>query len=262
VPELPTVEYRALTPTILEQDPEQGNRLPLTPEVFQDMDYRPLTGSWANIVAREEQEQAAAAAAAMSTIVVPPNVPPLVQPTTAPTPMLTATSAMLAATAKPLFSVVTVTSSRPTASSGTALQTPIPIPVAQAAVDTPEVSSADLTATGGGPTDSPSTTSASQMDRRPVLRLADVAYSVRVSRVRQADHIVDTLLGRFQTARPRDQLLLIVHSMFALLHDVGSFLRERVVLAQLSDEPLQEVLDDISRLIDHYMDSDAHQRPA
>jgi len=57
---------------------------------------------------------------------------------------------------------------------------------------------------------------------------------------------LDTLLGRFQTARPRDQLLLIVHSMFALLRDVGSFLRERVVLAQLSDEPLQEVLDDIS----------------
>jgi len=50
--------------------------------------------------------------------------------------------------------------------------------------------------------------------------------------------------------------------MFAILHDVGSFLRERVVLAQLSDEPLQEVLDDITRLLDHYMDSDAQQCPA
>jgi len=47
--------------------------------------------------------------------------------------------------------------------------------------------------------------------------------------------------------------------MFALLRDVGSFLRERVVLAQLSDEPLQEVLDDISQLVDHYMDSDVQQ---
>jgi len=85
---------------------------------------------------------------------------------------------------------------------------------------------------------------------------------VRVSRVGKADHIVDTLLSRFQTTRPRDQVLLIVHSMFALLRDVESFLREHEVLAQLSDEPLQEVLDDISRLIDHYMDSDAQQRPA
>ena len=64
------VEYRAPTPTGLEPEPDQGNRLPLTPETFQDMDYRPLTGSWADIVAREEQEQAAAAAAAMATLVV------------------------------------------------------------------------------------------------------------------------------------------------------------------------------------------------
>jgi len=50
--------------------------------------------------------------------------------------------------------------------------------------------------------------------------------------------------------------------MSAMLHDVGSFLRERVVLAQLSDEPLQEVLDDITRLLAHYMASEAPQRPA
>ena len=195
MPEPPTVEYRALTQTVLEQDPEQGNRWPLMPEVFQDMDYRPLTGSWADIVAREEQEQAAAAAAAMSTIVMPSNLPSFVQPTTASTPMLTATSAMLPATAKPLFSVVAMTSSRPSTSIGTALQTPIPIPVAQAAVDTPDVPSAVTIAIGGGSTEPPSSTPASQMDRRPVLRLADVAYAVRVSRVGQADHIVDTLLN-------------------------------------------------------------------
>jgi len=262
VPEPPVVEYRALTPIGLEQDPEQGNRLPLTPEGLQDVDYRPLTGSCADIVAREEQEQAAAAAAAMSTLVVPPNVPSLVQPTTAPTPMLTVTSAMLSATAKPLFSVVVATSSRPTVSSGAALQTPIPIPVAQATVDTPDVSAIGTTIARGGSMEPPVTTSASQSDRRPILRLADVAYAVRVTQVGQADHFADTLLRRFQTARSRSQLFLIIQSMSAMLHDVGSFLRERVVLAQLSDEPLQEVLDDITRLLAHYMASEASQRPA
>ena len=110
--------------------------------------------------------------------------------------------------------------------------------------------------------DPPPTTSASQTDRRPILRLTDVAYAVRVTQVGQADRIADTLLRRFQTARPRNQLLQIIRAMFAILRDIGSFLREHVVLAQLSDEPLQEVLDDITRLLDHYMDSDVQQRPA
>ena len=103
-PEAPVVEYHAPTPTGLESEPDQGNRLPLTPEAFQDVDYRTLTGSWADIVAREEQEQAAAAAAAMATLVVPPNVPVLVQPTTAPTPTLTTASTMLASLRRRLIS--------------------------------------------------------------------------------------------------------------------------------------------------------------
>ena len=226
------------------------------------MDYRPLTGSWADIVAREEQEQAAAAAAAMSTLIVPPNESQLVQPMTAPTPILTATTAMLTATAKPLFTVVLTTTSQATISSGTALQTPIPTPVVRATVDTPEVPSADLALVEGEPVEPPPTTLASRTDRRPILRLADVAYSVRVTQVGQAGHIADTLLRRFQTTRTRDQLMLIIQSMSAMLHDVGSFLRERVVLAQLSDEPLEELLNDITTLLAHYMASETSQRPA
>ena len=262
VSETPVVEYRALTPTGLESVPDPGNHLPLTPEAFQDVDYRPLTGSWADIVAREEQEQAAAAAAAMATLVVPPNMPTLVQPTTAPTPMLTTAPTMLTATAKPLLTVVATTSSQSTVSGGITSQIPIPVPVTLATVDTPEVSSADVVGTEGGPVEPPPTTSASQTDRRPVLRLADVAYAVRVTQAGQADHIADTLLRRFQTTHSRGQLLLIIQSMSAMLYDVGSFLRERVVYAQLSDEPLQEVLDNITRLLAHYMSGDASQRPA
>ena len=50
--------------------------------------------------------------------------------------------------------------------------------------------------------------------------------------------------------------------MFALLRDVEMFLRERIVLARLSDEPAQGVLDDIAGLLDHYMDNDLQQQPA
>jgi len=47
-----------------------------------------------------------------------------------------------------------------------------------------------------------------------------------------------------------------------MLYDVGSYLRERVVYSQLSEEPLQEVMDDITRLLAHYMSNGASQRPA
>jgi len=191
VPEPPVVEYRALTPVILEQDPEQGNRMPLTPDVFQDVDYRPLTSLWADIVDQEEQAAAAAATAAMSTIIVPPNVPPLVQPTTAPTPKLAATSALLPKTAKPLFTVVTTTSSRTSTTVGTASSAPIPVVVDQATVDTPDTPITTVSATGGGSMEPPATTSASQVDRRPILRLADVAYAVRVTQFGQASRCSD-----------------------------------------------------------------------
>ena len=164
---------------------------------------------------------------------------------------------MLATTAKPLFTVVLTTTSQTTISSGTAVQTPIPTPVARATVDTPEVSSADLALVTSEPVEPPPTTSASRTDCRPILRLADIAYLVRVTQVGQAGHIADTLLRRFQTTRT-----LIIQSMSAMLHDVGSFLRERVVLTQLSDEPLEELLNDITRLLAHYMASEASQRPA
>jgi len=77
----------------------------------------------------------------------------------------------------------------------------------------------------------------SQTDNRPILRLADITYAVRMSPVGQSGHIVDTLVNRFHTDHLRDQLLLAVQAMFALLRDVGMFLGECVVLARLSDEP-------------------------
>jgi len=48
VPPPVPVEFRADTPILMVSTQEQGNKMPLTPDVFQDanVDYRPLTGSW------------------------------------------------------------------------------------------------------------------------------------------------------------------------------------------------------------------------
>ena len=93
-----------------------------------------------------------------------------------------------------------------------------------------------------------------QAGYRPVLRLADIAYTVRMSRIERIDRVVDTLFDRFQTSRSRDQVLLIVQAMFASLGDLGGYLRERVVRAQLSDEMAQDVLDDLAGMLDRHRD--------
>jgi len=72
-----------------------------------------------------------------------------------------------------------------------------------------------------------------QAGYRPVLRLADIAYTVRMSWIEQIDRVIDTLFDRFQTSRLRGQVLLIVQAMFASLGDLGGYLPERVVRAQL-----------------------------
>ena len=56
--------------------------------------------------------------------------------------------------------------------------------------------------------------------------------------------------------------MFAVRSMFALLCDVGAFLRERIVGARLAQEPLQGVLDDISSALNHFMGDDEHHQSA
>ena len=66
----------------------------------------------------------------------------------------------------------------------------------------------------------------------------------------------------FFTERTRPQIIFAVHTMYALLRDVGLFLRERVVLAHLSTEPAQGVLDDLAGLLDQFMGDDEHHQAA
>jgi len=190
--------------------------IPLTPDIFQDanVDYRPLTGTWDDIVQREEQ---AASASALATSVGA---------------AMASSSAEIPPVAGSNLDRLTVTSlSSASTFTGTAVSALIPAVVATAALDTPVTSTIPavaLEAPLGGPS---STGIVYQVGYRPVLRLADIAYTVRMSWIEQSDRIVDMLFDRFQTNRSRDQVLLIVQAMFASLRDVGAYLRERVVHA-------------------------------
>ena len=121
-----------------------------------------------------------------------------------------------------------------------------------------ESTSAPLAAASAPPT----VASTSQTDNRPILRFSDIACAVRLSRTGQADLVADSLLAGFRTERMRPQLIFAVHAMFALLCDVGAFLREHVVMVRLASEPAQGVLDDISSSLDHLMGDDEHHQLA
>jgi len=254
VPPPVPVEFRADTPILTVNAQDQGNRMPLTPDVFQDtdVDYRPLTGTWGDIVEREER--AAAAAAATSA------------PATSVGAAITSSSAEIPpVTSRDLGRDVRVVIDRLTAVSSSATSTfaetvgvmTIPARAAAITVSAPVMTTASavaLEAPLGGPS---STGIVYPTGYRPLLRLADIAYTVRMSRIEQIDRVVDTLFDRFRTSRSRDQVLLIVQAMFASLGDLGGYLRERVVRAQLSDETAQNVLDDLAGMLDRHRDSSA-----
>ena len=249
VPPSVPVEFRADTPILTVSAQEQGNRMPLTPDVFQDadVDYRPLTGSWGDIVEREEREASAFASA---------------QATSAGAAIASSSAEIPPVTDRDLGRDVcvvidrltTVTSSTTSTFARTVGTVPIPVRAAAVTVSAPVTATAPavvLEAPLGGPS---STGVVYQAGYRPVLRLADIAYTVWMSRIEQIDRVVDTLFDRFQTSRSRNQVLLIVQAMFASLGDLGGYLCERVVRAQLSNETAQDVLDDLAGMLDRHRD--------
>jgi len=143
-----------------------------------------------------------------------------------------------------------------------ALSAPIPIPVlditGERAASPTVIASAPgasqpettvATVAPPGTTSAPAATaSTSQTDSRPVLRFSDIAYAVRLSRGGQTDLVADLLMTGFRTEHTRPQIIFAICAMYALLRNVGSFLHERVVLAHLSTEPAQGVLDDLAGL--------------
>ena len=150
------------------------------------------------------------------------------------------------------------------ATSGISASTPpIPLPVAEVSANSPTVVSTVLPPASRMSLRSPTTGAlASAPSTRPLLRFADIAYAVRLTPAGEPERVVNSLLASFQTERTHEELLFAVRAMYALLRDVGMFLRERVVLTHISDEPAQRALDDIIRFLDRYMGDDVHHRTA
>jgi len=70
------------------------------------------------------------------------------------------------------------------------------------------------------------------------------------------------MLANFQTGRTREELIFAIRAMTALLRDVGTFFRERIVGARLVAEPLHSVHDDLMGALDRFMGDDDHHHPA
>ena len=215
VPRAPHVEFRAETPTIIDPLPESGNRLPMTPDIYQDADedLRPLTsGSWVDIVDREERA-AAAAAAALPVVTVTPTTS-VTSSLTAPVNVVT-TRTVTTATSTPIGTMavttasdlgsaigeppIVVTATIAASSVTTSIRdAPIPTMVTEVAVDSPTTTALVLASAAGAGHSGPSaSTTAPQGDNRPILRFADIAYTVRLTPAGQPDRVVDCLLPGF-----------------------------------------------------------------
>jgi len=99
---------------------------------------------------------------------------------------------------------------------------------------------------------------AARPDLHWVSRNSDIAYAVHLARTGQSEYVTDSLIATFCTEFSRDQLLSLVHSMFGLLRYVGIFLRERFILARLSGQSLQEVVDEITGFLDRFLGQTAN----
>jgi len=78
---------------------------------------------------------------------------------------------------------------------------------------------------------------------------ADITYAVRLVPTPDADAVTDVLYSSFHTTMTRDQLLHTVQLLFDLQQDTSVFLTERITVARLTDQPSDEILDEVLRLL-------------
>jgi len=96
-------------------------------------------------------------------------------------------------------------------------------------------------------------TAAAAVNTRRQMRDADISYAVRLATSESAEVVTDSLLAAFRTDCTREQLLRIVRLMFGLLRDVGVFLRERITVARLTNLSSDDLLDELSQLIERFV---------
>jgi len=96
---------------------------------------------------------------------------------------------------------------------------------------------------------SPVAAASAAPDTRRSLRDADITYAVRLAPAPDAGAVADALNSSFRTTMTREQLLYTVRLLFDLQRDTSVFLTERITVARLTDQPSDEVLDEILRLL-------------
>ena len=237
VPQAPIFEFTASTPPL--EDSQVFTSQSETSQ-FQDADedYRPLTGTWGDIVEREEQAAQSAAAAAVSTALATPPEP--VAAINAQSSIVSTTQATVTRPDEPTpatpMSIASLLLSHST-------------PVAETTV-TSSSKPAGIPATVSVP---PTTVAETAPDMRRFLQDADITYAVRLAPTPDAEATTDALLVSFQSATPRDQLLHIVQLLFDIQRDTSVLLMERITVARLTDQTSDDILDEVIRLLRRFI---------
>jgi len=230
----PIVEYRAPTP------PLEDSQLFLSqPESSQftdaDEDYRPLTGRWSDIV--EQEEQASAAATAVSAALATLPLPVEMINTTVSVPTMPQEVTMIPVEPSPAAptSIASLLLSQSTLMTEATVEAP--------GASTGEARVADV---------STAAAASAAPDTRRSLRDADITYAVRLAPAPDAGAVTDALYSSFRTTMTREQLLHTVQLLFDLKRDTSVFLTERITVAHLTDQPSDEILDEVLRLLHRF----------
>ena len=198
-----------------------------------DEDYRPLTGRWSDIIEQDERANSAAAAAVSAALVSLP-LPVEVINTTAgvtPTPPVVTTTPVEPPPAAPT-SIASLILSQSTLMTESTVETP--------SASTEEARGADVSSAAAAP---------ATPDTRRSLRDADITYAVRLAPAPDADAVTDVLYTSFRTTMTCEQLQYAVQLLFDLQRDTSVFLTERITVARLMDQPSDEILDEVLRLL-------------
>jgi len=198
-----------------------------------DEDFRPLTGRWSDIVEEEERATAAAAAVSAALATLPLPVETINVTVSVPsTPMDTTATSVEPSLAAPT-SITSLLLGQATTMTGATVGTS---GVSTCVTRTVTAFSAAAAASAAP-------------DSRRSLEDGDITYAVRLAPLPDVNTVTDALLSSYRTTLTRAQLLHIVQLLFDLLRDTSTFLTERIYVARLMDQPSDEILDEILRLL-------------
>ena len=100
---------------------------------------------------------------------------------------------------------------------------------------------------------SPAAAATAAPDTRRLLQDMYVTYAICLAPAPDAEVTTDALLTSFRRMMSHEQLLHIVQLLFDLQRDTSVFLTERIAVARLTDQSSDDILDEILRLLCHFI---------